>query len=274
MVAVSSLQKEHSHMSLHLFSTTKVYIWWLELALTAFFLSLSYDLSFYWQIQLPFRYWEWLMSRRQSLTLAKHLTSYPRNCCFSSRYILIHAHIILRTVTTSSRWYWLFMCHNATFIYYQPYSHTRIILLRKVHLILHGSAFLSQPCCLCYWVQLCKNSHNLTASTNFITENVTFKTCVLLCSYICLWSVLFLEYSDGLCCKLVYACPKVRPVVAFRELEINRDGIKLIKRLGAGHFGEVWAGKCDHYTKCEDLCSDGLILVQCLSNSLDIKMNK
>ena len=52
-----------------------------------------------------------------------------------------------------------------------------------------------------------------------------------------------LEYSDGLCCKLVFPCPKVRPVVAFRELEINRKGIKLMKKLGAGHFGEVWAGK-------------------------------
>lgn len=53
-----------------------------------------------------------------------------------------------------------------------------------------------------------------------------------------------LEYNDGLCCKLVTACPKVRPVVAFRELEVNRAGIKLTKKLGAGHFGEVWMGRC------------------------------
>ena len=51
-----------------------------------------------------------------------------------------------------------------------------------------------------------------------------------------------LDFGDGLCCKLGLSCPKSRPIVAFRELEINRSGIKLIRKLGAGHFGEVWAG--------------------------------
>lgn len=54
------------------------------------------------------------------------------------------------------------------------------------------------------------------------------------------------DYGDGLCCKLVHACPKVRPTVAFRELEINRHGIKLLSKLGAGHFGEVWSGMFYH----------------------------
>ncbi|XP_013406798.1 tyrosine-protein kinase SRK2-like isoform X2 [Lingula anatina] len=53
----------------------------------------------------------------------------------------------------------------------------------------------------------------------------------------------YMEGSDGLCCQLTNPCPKIRPVVPFRELEINRNSIKLIKKLGAGNFGEVWAGK-------------------------------
>ncbi|XP_067938733.1 tyrosine-protein kinase Yes-like isoform X2 [Watersipora subatra] len=70
----------------------------------------------------------------------------------------------------------------------------------------------------------------------FIAPKRTFAGVVQLVNH-------YKEYSDGLCCKLGLACPKERPVVAFRELEINRKGIKLIKKLGAGHFGEVWSGK-------------------------------
>lgn len=49
--------------------------------------------------------------------------------------------------------------------------------------------------------------------------------------------------SDGLCTRLNVACPRIRPVVQFRDLEVNRDAIKLINKLGAGCFGEVWKGK-------------------------------
>lgn len=51
------------------------------------------------------------------------------------------------------------------------------------------------------------------------------------------------EFNDGLCSRLEFTCPRTRPVIAFRELEINRSGIRLIKKLGAGNFGEVWSGK-------------------------------
>ncbi|KAK3723342.1 hypothetical protein RRG08_059132 [Elysia crispata] len=50
------------------------------------------------------------------------------------------------------------------------------------------------------------------------------------------------ENSDGLCCSLTAACPRIRPVVGFRELEIRRDAVKLTHKLGAGCFGEVWKG--------------------------------
>jgi len=49
--------------------------------------------------------------------------------------------------------------------------------------------------------------------------------------------------ADGLCCLLGAACPRVRPVVQFRELEVKREFLELTTKLGAGCFGEVWKGK-------------------------------
>lgn len=50
------------------------------------------------------------------------------------------------------------------------------------------------------------------------------------------------ELADGLCFQLLKACPKEPEVIPFKELEINRSEIQLMKKLGAGQFGEVWAG--------------------------------
>ena len=49
--------------------------------------------------------------------------------------------------------------------------------------------------------------------------------------------------ADGLCTRLVVACPRIRPVVQFRELEVERPAIKLMNKLGQGCFGEVWKGE-------------------------------
>lgn len=49
--------------------------------------------------------------------------------------------------------------------------------------------------------------------------------------------------ADGLCSRLIKACPKEPACIPFRELEVKRKEIQLITRLGQGQFGEVWKGK-------------------------------
>ena len=55
-------------------------------------------------------------------------------------------------------------------------------------------------------------------------------------------NILRLE-NDGLCCRLTKPCPKTPQPVPFKDLELDALEIEKNKRLGAGHFGEVWQGK-------------------------------
>jgi len=51
-----------------------------------------------------------------------------------------------------------------------------------------------------------------------------------------------LEGPDGLCYKLTKACSKVPEPIPFKDLEVNRSELVLQQKLGAGQFGEVYAG--------------------------------
>lgn len=51
------------------------------------------------------------------------------------------------------------------------------------------------------------------------------------------------KQADGLCHKLLKACPKEPEAVPFKDIELQRNSIKMNKKLGAGQFGEVWAAK-------------------------------
>lgn len=53
------------------------------------------------------------------------------------------------------------------------------------------------------------------------------------------------EQSDGLCRKLERACekPKAQKPWDKDAWEISKESIKMVKKLGAGQFGEVWMGE-------------------------------
>ncbi|KAM9626895.1 tyrosine-protein kinase Lyn isoform 4-T10 [Trichechus inunguis] len=59
------------------------------------------------------------------------------------------------------------------------------------------------------------------------------------------------KQSDGLCRRLEKACISPKPQKPWDKdaWEIPRESIKLMKRLGAGQFGEVWMGYYNNSTK-------------------------
>lgn len=57
--------------------------------------------------------------------------------------------------------------------------------------------------------------------------------------------------ADGLVCSLSMPCPNDKPVtggLAKDAWEIPRESLRLTRKLGAGQFGEVWAGVWNNTT--------------------------
>lgn len=58
-------------------------------------------------------------------------------------------------------------------------------------------------------------------------------------------SLVLTDSSDGLCTRLSRPCQTQKPQKPWweDEWEVPRETLKLVERLGAGQFGEVWMGK-------------------------------
>lgn len=59
-------------------------------------------------------------------------------------------------------------------------------------------------------------------------------------------SLVLADASDGLCTRLSRPCQTQKPQKPWweDEWEVPRETLKLVERLGAGQFGEVWMGEC------------------------------
>ncbi|KAI4881025.1 hypothetical protein NFI96_021795 [Prochilodus magdalenae] len=78
----------------------------------------------------------------------------------------------------------------------------------------------------------------------YISPRVTFKKMDELIKY-------YQKQADGLCRRLSKACVKPKADIQWDEdaWEVSKDNIRMVKRLGAGQFGEVWLAMYNNTTK-------------------------
>ena len=101
------------------------------------------------------------------------------------------------------------------------------------------------------WLTVKAVPHKFSYLLTYLRQCDEYTICPLRCTaldwlavhlYVC--RLYRTENGDGLCCRLLTPCPKEAELVPFKNLEVPRHSIQLVKKLGAGQFGEVWSGQC------------------------------
>ncbi|KAM9533309.1 tyrosine-protein kinase Lck isoform 2-T2 [Guaruba guarouba] len=85
---------------------------------------------------------------------------------------------------------------------------------------------------------------NMDKGGYYISPRITFSSLHELVEY-------YTRCSDGLCTRLGKPCQTQRPQKPWwqDEWEVPRESLKLVEKLGAGQFGEVWMGFYNGHTK-------------------------